>query len=631
LQCLKPRFVLEGNNPGSYPIFKQGEAPITVQKGRYVQVLLSLPLLQSFPSLKQAEAYSKTATRTKKSILIVGAIGATAYGIWYSYRQPIDCKVSEWTNWGNCDGNCGWGKTERSRKIIQTPERGGAVCPNLLESNGCFLGDCPINCRVSSWSAWSHCDKSCGTGGRRQTRTITQTAKFGGRACPRLAEVEGCHEKVCPVHCKVSDWSTWSDCNQSCGNGTQKRRRNIKHEARHGGTLCPAEDDLLETKLCKVKDCPIDCKVGNWSQWSECDHSCGKGTRHRQREIIQPAEFGGNRCQEELVETKDCHKTSCPIDCKVSTWSAWSHCDKSCGTGGRRRTRTITQTAKFGGRACPRLAKVEGCLEIACPVHCKVSDWSTWSDCNQSCGNGTQKRRRNIKHEARHGGTLCPAEDDLLETKLCNVKDCPIDCKVGSWSQWSECDHSCGKGTRHRQREIIQPAEFGGNRCQEKFVETKDCHKTSCPIDCKVSDWSDWSQCSQSCGLGVQKRERFIIEQARNGGKSCSLDGRLKQTKNCQLTGCPVDCKLSDWSKWGKCKTTAGQREQDRRRYVTIEAKNKGKSCREMRYEVRKCEEFWNPVVLVVVAVGSIIVGILVVFLVCCCDAGEKQRKYNPL
>ncbi|CAK8682055.1 unnamed protein product [Clavelina lepadiformis] len=153
------------------------------------------------------------------------------------------------------------------------------------------------------------------------------------------------------------------------------------------------------------------------------------------------------------------------------------------------------------------------------------------------------------------------------------------------------------------------------------------------PIDCKVSDWSDWSQCSQSCGLGVQESKRFIIVQARNGGKSCSLDGRLKQTKTCQITGCPIDCELSDWSKWGKCQTTAGQREQDRRRYVTIKERNGGKSCREMRYEVRKCEELWNPVVFAFVAVASLIlaVGILVVFLACCCDAGEKKQKYNPL
>jgi len=32
-------------------------------------------------------------------------------------------------------------------------------------------------------------------------------------------------------------------------------------------------------------------------------------------------------------------------------------------------------------------------------------------------------------------------------------------------------------------------------------VENESCYKP-CPVDCVVSEWSSWSTCSQTCGLG---------------------------------------------------------------------------------------------------------------------------------
>lgn len=63
------------------------------------------------------------------------------------------------------------------------------------------------------------------------------------------------------------------------------------------------------------------------------------------------------------------------------------------------------------------------------PRDCRVSDWSEWSSCSKTCGIGEQIRTRTIKHQSRNGGRPCPT---LQETKWCgSSRDC--DHKYFSW------------------------------------------------------------------------------------------------------------------------------------------------------------------------------------------------------
>lgn len=49
-----------------------------------------------------------------------------------------------------------------------------------------------------------------------------------------------------------------------------------------------------------------------------------------------------------------CH-IPCPLDCKLSDWSAWSACSASCGSGLKMRSKWLREKAFNGGRPCPRL------------------------------------------------------------------------------------------------------------------------------------------------------------------------------------------------------------------------------------------------------------------------------------
>ena len=57
-----------------------------------------------------------------------------------------------------------------------------------------------------------------------------------------------------------------------------------------------------------------------------------------------------------------------------------------------------------------------------------------------------------------------------------------------------------------------------------------------CPVDCKVDDWTSWSQCSKTCGEGTRKRSRDIIKDPENGGTPCL--GELTRKQNCNELMC---------------------------------------------------------------------------------------------
>jgi len=50
----------------------------------------------------------------------------------------------------------------------------------------------PRNCHVSSWGEWGPCSKSCGIGESVRKRTVVQTARHGGSACPKLIDFRWC-------------------------------------------------------------------------------------------------------------------------------------------------------------------------------------------------------------------------------------------------------------------------------------------------------------------------------------------------------------------------------------------------------------------------------------------------------
>lgn len=507
---------------------------------------------------------------------------------------PVDCVMGDWSTWTPCDKTCGKGTRSRNRNVSVQSQYGGKACEATVEINECNPQQCPQDCVVAPWSAWTECDKKCGGGMQTRSRAVLVESKYAGRECPSLQETQKCNQQPCPVDCVLSAWSDWTTCSQICGSGSRTRSRKITVAPANGGKQCEAS---LETQVCNTNPCAVDCKVTEWSQWSECSATCGGGKQSRLRKVAVGSRYGGAACPS-LEETKDCNQTPCPVDCIMGQWMAWGACSKECGKGVQSRTRTVTRQAAFGGVACGASFETKECNTQECPVDCVMAPWGIWSECDKTCGGGFTSRTRVVQRPAAFGGVACGV---TVERQQCNLTPCPVNCVLGTWSSWGTCSKPCGLGTQTRTRSVVTAPVAGGKAC-EATQEVQQCNVNPCIVNCKQSDWSAWSACSATCGKGTQSRTRTTVVQPVAGGVAC---GATVETQECTgLPVCPVDCVMGDWTVWSACSVTCGKGTKARSRLVKVAPNAAGKAC-DATYESAACELNPCPVNCVMTTWGT--------------------------
>ncbi|KAJ8313587.1 hypothetical protein KUTeg_008148 [Tegillarca granosa] len=341
-----------------------------------------------------------------------------------------------------------------------------------------------------TYGNWSECPTECTTQTNMRFRigTLVGSPSVQYHCLNETTEEGYCDDVFCPT--TPPSWSTWSNCttNDPCVVGSRIRERGQCNETN--------PDDSVITEPC-VEEC-TSCEYDDWFDWSNCTTECGQGIEMRTRNILS-----GNETQcTDTVETRDCTATvTCPPACNIGGQSyavgdPIPSDDHECDMN--------------GNKACyddPNRV-----------VHGNYGQWTDWSECSLTCEGGQQTRTRTCSDPMPEcGGNDCSSLGNDTETRSCNNDDgdqycneglfdfkncmeeldpCNTTCKMSDWSDWTPCSETCGLGTTTRTRVIYDPTNPDCNLVQDQQSDT--CFFSSCPCGTNM-EWSNTTSCSMYC------------------------------------------------------------------------------------------------------------------------------------
>ncbi|XP_045550878.1 adhesion G protein-coupled receptor B2 isoform X1 [Salmo salar] len=226
-------------------------------------------------------------------------------------------------------------------------------------------------------------------------------------------------------------------------------------------------------------------------------------------------------------------------DPAAEEWSQWSVCSLTCGQGWQVRTRSCV-SSPYGTLCSGALRETRMCNNTdTCPgdpalssVHGLWEEWSSWSLCSVTCGRGSRTRTRNC--ESGGGAKLCGGPEK--QTKLCNIAVCPVEGQWLDWAPWSRCSETCSTGSQQRQRRC-SASVHGWAECKGPHQETRECTNPSCGGGGNWGSWNHWSLCSKTCDSGWQRRFR-MCEGTGIQGYPC--DGSGEEVRSCNDKKCPA-------------------------------------------------------------------------------------------
>ncbi|KAH8402532.1 hypothetical protein KR222_008241, partial [Zaprionus bogoriensis] len=516
-----------------------------------------------------------------------------------------------------CSVTCGGGY-KMSRPICRNRLTGADVDETLCSVANrpepsvvpCNTHSCPPRWITDDWST---CSRLCGHGYRErmvvcaeETNGIkTRVADIMCRT-PKPLTQETCIIEECP-HWEVEDWT---GCSVSCGQGIQMR-----------GVECKSTDGSLSAK------CDPLTKPGSMQQCStgiHCDGSGGQGKGGGGGTII----VGSSRAQSERSERRmdssdldddddddeDLDDEAEDMDDMESgqdtdDGEGLSYADQPLRYAHHTQSRLHHETPEE-----PRTMRLmsgsssknhnnnngRGGTDVPSldPTYIKDTDWSS---CSVTCGEGIRRRSYKCKIFLEYSRTVATVNDTLCEgtkphdeVERCVEEPCMLpshgyddqfprdSIKVGVsepgktyvWREqgYTSCSASCLGGVeeliincvREDNGRVVSPFLCSPETKPEARVRT--CNDRPCP---PRWNYSDYTPCSKSCGIGIKTREVQCIHEVTRGGENTMVvpNSMCPQPppadrQYCNVLDCPVRWEVGEWS---KCSHTCGYGIKDRK------------------------------------------------------------------
>ncbi|XP_034409811.1 A disintegrin and metalloproteinase with thrombospondin motifs 16 [Cyclopterus lumpus] len=292
-----------------------------------------------------------------------------------------------------------------------------------------------------------------------------------------------------------------------------------------------------------------------------------------------------------------CNTQPCPASWSVGEWGG---CSRSCGGGEQtRQVQCVQRTSQTNvdAPADSHCARPPPARRQACSAHSCPPVWTTgpWSQCSRKCGSGLRKRTvlcTSSDPAARtHTLTdsLCAGPSKPSSQETCFIKRCQKQRKV-QWfvSTWQECSVTCGRGSQTRFIKCAEKdtagkyRELAAKKCHHIPKPTVELQRPCILAECPVrttppvhrwgmhhlthppqplppppprADWhsSPWSQCTVTCGGGVQARTVQCLVQGKPS-PGCALHLKPSMSQACNTNFCPQpekkDLVCRDYFNW---------------------------------------------------------------------------------
>uniref|UniRef100_A0AAQ4NQR6 Adhesion G protein-coupled receptor B2 n=1 Tax=Gasterosteus aculeatus aculeatus TaxID=481459 RepID=A0AAQ4NQR6_GASAC len=219
---------------------------------------------------------------------------------------------------------------------------------------------------AEEWSQWSVCSLTCGQGWQVRTRSCV-SSPYGTLCSGALRETRMCNNTATcpgePVHGLWEEWSLWSLCSVTCGRGSRTRTRKCVKE----GVAVACGRPEIQTKLCNIAVCPVEGQWLEWGLWSRCSVTCNTGSEQRQRRCSASV-HGWAECKGPHQESRECTNPSCSGGGNWGNWNHWSLCSKTCDSGSQRRFRMCEGSGLQGYQCDGSGEEVRSCNEKKCPA-----------------------------------------------------------------------------------------------------------------------------------------------------------------------------------------------------------------------------------------------------------------------
>ncbi|XP_055083740.1 thrombospondin type-1 domain-containing protein 7A [Periophthalmus magnuspinnatus] len=530
-----------------------------------------------------------------------------------------DCQLGPWSKFSPCTADC-VGVRSRKRALIGRSKKKDK-CKNTQMYPLSETQYCPCDkYNAQPVGNWSDCilpEGSPASGGRGQLEVTTgsgvkgqpevkecgQGYRYQAMVCydqdNRLVETARCNSHgyieeaciiPCPSDCKLSEWSNWSRCSKSCGSGVKVRSKWLREKPYNGGRPCPKLDHINQAQVYEMVPCQSDCGqyvwvAEPWSVWKvsnvDLKENCGEGVQTRKvRCMLNTIDGPSEAVDDYLCDPEEMplgareSRLPCPEDCVLNDWGPWSQCSLPCTrTRFRERTAYVLRSPSVG-RQCPNTTDREPCsLNLNCfNYFYNITEWSTCQlSPNAVCGPGLKTRMLDCVRSDGKSVDMRFCEELNLEKRWqmnmsCTV-ECPVNCQLSEWSSWSQCSHTCGlEGRMWRSRWVLQASQGDGRPCPSHMQQWKPCPVRPC-YSWRYSQWSECRVENVVCGDGLRFRNLTCwvsdgsvedpgaqVEEELCSGLDLEVDGdkKISLKESCTLP-CPGECYLMEWSDWSPC------------------------------------------------------------------------------